>query len=138
MLRYEDEARALFDLETVTGRDGVKAVDIILAGMKAPIRQIANNAGEYGEIILRDCMNKEWGYGFNAWTLEWGDLFEQGVIDPATVTTWALENSASISGSLLTTEALVCDRVAPVDESEGYTPEFRTDIDEDAASAMAW
>jgi len=52
-------------------------------------------------MVLRNVMKEEWGYGFNALTLEYEDLFAAGVCDPATVTTWSLENSASIAGSLL-------------------------------------
>jgi chaperonin GroEL len=137
MLRYEDEARALFDMETQQGRDEAVAVDIILEAISEPIRMVASNAGEYGEMVLRTVMNKEWGYGFNAQTLEYGDLYEAGVVDPASVTTWALDNAASIAGSLLTTEALVCVKEPPVDESEDYRPEFTTGIQEEAAQ-MAW
>jgi hypothetical protein len=61
----------------------------------------------------------------------------QGVNDPASVNTWALENSASIAGSLLTTEALICQRARPQDEEE-YVPEFTTDIQEEAAARYAW
>ena len=79
MLRYEDEARALFDLESPQGRDEAVAVDIMLEAMKEPIRQISSNAGEFGELVLRTVMNQEWGYGFNAKTLEYEDLFAAGV-----------------------------------------------------------
>jgi chaperonin GroEL len=122
MLRYEDEARALFD-DSPNGQDEALAVDVVLEAMKEPIKQIAHNAGELGEFVLRLVMDKPWGYGFNAKTLEYEDLLEAGVADPATVTTWALENSASIAGSLLTTEALVCSKHRPPDEEE-YAPEF--------------
>merc|ERR1719326_624615 len=86
MLRYADEARALFDLETQEGRDESAAVDIVLEAISEPIRQVASNAGEYGEMVLRNVMKEEWGYGFNAATLEYEDLFESGVVDPASVT----------------------------------------------------
>jgi chaperonin GroEL len=138
MLRYEDEARALFDLESQLGRDESVAVDIMLEAMKEPIRQISSNAGEFGELVLRTVMNQEWGYGFNAKTLEYEDLFAAGVCDPASVTTWALDNAASIAGSLLTTEALVCLKQAPIDESLGYRPEFTTGIQQEEAGNLAW
>ncbi len=136
MLRYADECRATFDTATENGRDEVLAVDILLEAMSEPCRQIASNAGELGEMVLRDCLDKEWGYGFNAKTLTYEDLYEAGVVDPASVTTWALENSASIAGSLLTTEALVCVTERPEEEEE-YKPEITNEIGADAAR-MAW
>ena len=62
----------------------------------------------------------------------------QGVCDPAAVTTWALSNAASISGSLLTTEALVIERKLVDDSDFEYTPEFTTDINQEAAARSAW
>jgi len=136
MLRYADEARALFD-DSPNGQDEALAVDVVLEAMAEPLRQIASNAGLLGEFVLKLVEGKEWGYGFNAMTLEYEDLFEAGVTDPATVTTWALENSASIAGSLLTTEALVCGKHRPPDQEE-YTPEFTTGIQEEKAKQYMW
>jgi len=130
MTRFADEARALF-----TDEEEEAAVDVLLAAMAAPIKQIANNAGVLGEMVFEKVKGQEWGYGFNAKSLEYEDLFEAGVCDPASVTTWALENAASISGSLLTTEALICD--ATREEIEEYDPEFTTGI-QDRAADMAW
>ena len=78
---------------------------------------------ELGEMVLEKIKGQDWGYGFNAKTLEFTDLIAAGVTDPASVNTWALENSASIAGSLLTTEALICQNERPQDEEE-YVPEF--------------
>jgi chaperonin GroEL len=97
---------------------------------------IASNAGEMGEMVLRNCMGKEWGYGFNAKTLVYEDLYKAGVVDPASVTTWSLQNAASIAGSLLTTEALVCVAERP-EEQEEYKPGITNEIGADAAR-MAW
>ena len=135
MLRFADEARALFP-DTPQGHDEALAVDVLLEAMAAPLKQIASNSGELGEMILEKTKGQEWGYGFNAKTLAFEDLFEGGVCDPASVTTWALENSASIAGSLLTTEALVCQRERPPDQEE-YRPEVTNEIGEQAGS-MAW
>lgn len=104
--------------------------------MSEPIRQIASNAGLLGEMVLQKVVGQEWGYGFNAKTLEYEDLFEAGVCDPASVTTWSLENSASIAGSLLTTEALVC-QAEKEEEEEEYVPEITNEIGADAAR-YAW
>ena len=136
MLRYADECRALFD-DTENGKDEALAVDVLIEAMSEPIRQIASNAGLLGEMVLQTVKDREWGYGFNAKTLEYGDLFEQGVCDPASVTTWSLGNSASIAGSLLTTEAVVCDKERPEEEGKDYRPEFTTEIQDDAAK-YAW
>jgi len=133
MLRFEDEARAMFG----DNEEEAIAVDVLLEAMAAPAKQIASNAGELGEMVLEKMKGKEWGYGFNAKTLEFTDLIAAGVNDPASVNTWALENSASIAGSLLTTEALICQRARPQDEEE-YVPEFTTDIQEEAAARYAW
>jgi len=136
MLRYADEARTLFD-DTEQGHDEALAVDVLLEAMSAPIKQISSNAGLLGEMVLEKVINQEWGYGLNAKDLTYGDLLEAGVCDPASVTTWALENSASIAGSLLTTEALVCEDEIPDDPSKDYRPEFTTEIQEEAGR-MAW
>jgi len=130
MLRYEDEVRAL-----LPDPEEQAAVDVLLSAMQAPVVQIARNAGLLGEMVLENIRGKEWGYGFNAKTLEYEDLLEAGVCDPASVTTWALENAASISASLLTTEALVCQSF--VDEEVEYTPEVGNEIGSRAAD-IAW
>ena len=131
MLRFEEEARA-----AITDPDEAAAIDVLLDAMSAPLKQIASNAGELGEMVLEKVKGQEWGYGFNAKTLTYEDLDKAGVNDPASVNTWALENSASIAGSLLTTEALVCQAERPEDEEE-YRPEITTGIGEDAAR-YAW
>ena len=137
MLRYADECRnSVFDLDTENGRDEALGLDILVEAMKEPVRQIASNAGELGEMVLRTVQDTEWGYGFNAKTLVYEDLYDAGVVDPASVTTWSLENSASIAGSLLTTEALVCVNERPPEEEE-YKPEITNEIGADAAR-MAW
>mmetsp|Transcript_71257 Transcript_71257/g.130466 ORF Transcript_71257/g.130466 Transcript_71257/m.130466 type:complete len:658 (+) Transcript_71257:41-2014(+) len=132
MLRYADECRA-----TLTDPDELLAVDILVEAMSEPIRHIATNAGILGELILQTVKGKEWGYGFNAWTLEFEDLIKSGVCDPASVSTWGLENAASIAGSLLTTEALVCHEEKPP-ETQEYDPGFGNEIREDAAKRAAW
>jgi len=130
MLRYEDEVRTLLPDD-----EEQAAVDVLLAAMQAPVVQIARNAGLLGEMVLENIKGKEWGYGFNAKTLEYEDLLAAGVCDPASVTTWALENAASISASLLTTEALVCQSF--IEEEEEYSPEVGNDIGARAAD-LAW
>ena len=85
-------------------------VNIIRRALEEPLRQIAQNAGKEGAVIvgkIRD--NDASNFGFNAATEEFGDLVAQGVIDPAKVTRTALQNAASIAGLMLTTEAMIAD-----------------------------
>ena len=92
-------------------------VNIIRKAIEAPLRTIAGNAGVEGSVVV-DAVKRE-GKGFNAATLEYGDLMAQGVVDPTKVVRQALENSASISGLLLTTEAIVAE--VPETEDEGHS-----------------
>ncbi|MEM9596257.1 MAG: chaperonin GroEL [Acidobacteriota bacterium] len=103
-------------LRAIAAVDGVEAegdhavgVAIVRRALEEPSRQIAANAGEEGSIIVRDVLARSGNEGFNAATGEFEDLVKAGVIDPAKVTKNALQNAASISGLLLTTEAMVCE-----------------------------
>ncbi len=83
-------------------------VEILKKAMEAPIRQIAQNAGvDAGIVVAKVKESKEIGFGFNALTLEFEDLFKRGIIDPTKVVRSALENAASAASTLLTTEAVV-------------------------------
>ena len=82
---------------------------IVLRALEEPARQIAANAGEEGSIVVRDILTRDGNDGFNAASGEYEDLVKAGVIDPTKVTKNALQNAASISGLLLTTEAMVCE-----------------------------
>ncbi len=82
-------------------------VNIIRRALEEPARQIANNAGQEGSIIVERI--KQTGQGYNAATGEYGDLVAQGIVDPAKVTRSALQNAASIAGLILSTEALVAE-----------------------------
>ena len=84
-------------------------VSIVRRALEEPTRQIAANAGEEGSIIVRDVLARSGNEGYNAATGVFEDLVGSGVIDPAKVTKNALQNAASISGLLLTTEAMVCE-----------------------------
>jgi chaperonin GroEL len=91
-------------------------VSIIARAIEAPLRTIAHNAGLEGSVVV-DAVKRD-GKGFNAATLEYGDLIKQGVVDPTKVVRQALENASSISGLLLTTEALVAE--LPQEEDLGH------------------
>jgi chaperonin GroEL len=82
--------------------------DILAAALKAPCRQIADNAGEDGEVVVsRILENKNSSYGYNAATEEYGDMFKMGIIDPTKVAKTALQNAASVSALALTTDVLI-------------------------------
>ncbi|KMY29937.1 molecular chaperone GroEL [Lysinibacillus xylanilyticus] len=84
-------------------------VKIVLRALEEPVRQIANNAGLEGSIIVDRLKREEIGVGFNAATGEWVNMIEAGVVDPAKVTRSALQNAASVAALFLTTEAVVAD-----------------------------
>jgi chaperonin GroEL len=103
-------AKAL-DNVVVDNSDQKHGVDIVRRAIEAPVRQIAENAGAEGSIIVGKLREKnEFGYGWNAQTNEFGDLYKQGVIDPAKVVRTALQDAASVAGLLVTTEAMIADR----------------------------
>ena len=99
--------------ETLSGDEKTGAL-IVLKALEAPIRQIAENAGLDGAIILHEVLkaNKK-NYGFNALTDEYVEMVEAGIIDPTKVTRSALENAASVASVLLTTESIVADIPEP-------------------------
>ncbi len=90
--------------------DQAIGVDIILRAIEEPLRQIAENAGVEGSIVLDKVRQKDGAYGFNAQTEEYEDLVASGVIDPTKVVRSALQNAASVAGLLLTTEALIAEK----------------------------
>jgi len=94
-------------------------VDIIKRACEEPLRRIVENAGLEPAVILNEVRNGEGGFGYNARTGDYGDLFEMGVIDPTKVTRSALQNAASVSSLLLTTEAMV----AEIPEDKPATPD---------------
>jgi chaperonin GroEL len=103
--------RAAKALEGVKG-DGDEqiGINIIRRACQEPLRQIIGNAGYEGAIVVEKVTNSSnVNFGFNAATEEYQDLVEAGVIDPAKVTRTALQNAASVSGLMLTTEAMICE-----------------------------
>jgi len=85
-------------------------VQIVRRAIEEPLRQIANNAGVDGSIVVSKVKDGKDGFGFNAQTLEYGDLVKAGVIDPTKVVRTALQNAASVAALLLTTEAMIAER----------------------------
>jgi chaperonin GroEL len=95
-----------------TANDDQKVgVNIVRRALQAPARQIAENAGEDGAVVIGKITDKDvYAFGFNAATGEYGDLVKQGVIDPAKVVRNALQGAASVAGLLITTEAMVAEK----------------------------
>ena len=105
--------RAAKALDTVVteNSDQKHGVEIVRRAIEAPVRQIAENAGAEGSIIVGKLREKpEFGWGWNAQTNEFGDLYKQGVIDPVKVVRTALQDAASVAGLLVTTEAMVAEK----------------------------
>ena len=80
---------------------------IVKRALEEPLRQIVANAGEEGSVVLNNVAEHEGNYGYNATTGEYGDMVAMGILDPAKVVRVALQNSASIAGLMITTEAMV-------------------------------
>jgi chaperonin GroEL len=106
-------------LRAAKALDGVKVdntdqhygVEIIRKAIEAPVRQIAENAGAEGSIVVGKLRETDvFGHGWNAQTGEYGDLFAQGVIDPVKVVRTALQDAASVAGLLVTTEAMIAEK----------------------------
>ena len=103
-------------------------VQIIRRALEEPLRQIVNNAGHEGSIVVEKVRaEKNVNFGFNAATEEYGDMVKAGVIDPTKVTRTALQNAASIASLLLTTEAVIAE--APEDKKKGAPPMPGGDMD---------
>ncbi|MGB9668078.1 MAG: chaperonin GroEL [Thermosulfidibacteraceae bacterium] len=110
--------KALDDIK-VDDEDEKLGINIIKKALEAPIKQIAENAGVDGSIVAEEVKkNENINFGFNATTLEYGDMFNFGIIDPVKVVRLALQNAASIAGLMLTTEAAICE----IPEKEKPTP----------------
>ncbi|MGI8466990.1 MAG: TCP-1/cpn60 chaperonin family protein, partial [Pyrinomonadaceae bacterium] len=111
-------AKVLDNFKSDGDSDEQIGVNIIKRAVEEPLRQIAQNAGKEGAVIVERVRNEDSdGFGFNAATEEFGDMVAQGVIDPAKVTRYALQNAASIAGLMLTTEAMIAD--APDEKGDG-------------------
>ena len=115
--------RAISAVEAVEAEgDVLVGVNIVKRALEEPTRQIANNAGEEGSVVVRDVIAESGNVGFNAATNTIEDLVKAGVIDPAKVTKTALLNAASIAGLMLTTEALVTEIKEKNDAAGGGPP----------------
>ena len=101
-------------LEKIEGSDDEKVgVSIVRRALEEPLRQIAENAGYEGSVVVERVKNEKKGIGFNALTEEYTDMVKAGIVDPVKVTRSALENAASIGSLILTTESLIAEKPEP-------------------------
>ena len=109
--------RARVSLEGLKGDndDQNVGINILKKALEEPLRQIVSNAGKDASVVLNEVAKGKGNYGYNAATNEYGDLVKMGIIDPTKVTRFALQNAASVTGLLLTTEAMVAE--APQDDA---------------------
>ena len=110
------EAQGAINLDAIAIDDEKTGARIVYRALEEPTRQIAENSGAEGSVVVNDVRNAAAGHGYNAATGEIVDLVQAGVIDPAMVTRSALQNAASIAKNILTTEAIV----AEVPEENGH------------------
>jgi chaperonin GroEL len=113
--------RALEALEKLKLQGDEKlGVNIVKRALEEPMRQIANNAGVEGSVVVQRVKEEKGAFGFNAETGQYEDLMESGIIDATKVSRLALQNAASVAGLLLTTEAMVAER--PKEKKKGAAP----------------
>ena len=98
--------------------DVATGVNLVLKALEAPVRQIAENAGLEGSIIVERLKNADVGVGFNAADDEWVNMIDAGIVDPTKVTRSALQHAASVAAMFLTTEAVVAE-IPDKDDNEG-------------------
>ncbi|AMB99402.1 molecular chaperone GroEL [Aerococcus urinaehominis] len=98
--------------DSLTG-DEQTGASIVVRALEEPVRQIAENAGLEGSVIVEKLSNQDTGIGFDAATNEWVNMIEAGIVDPTKVSRSALQNAGSVAGLLLSTEAVVADKPEP-------------------------
>lgn len=116
--------RCLDDLEGLEGEnaDETTGIHIVKRAIEEPLRQIVENAGLEGAVVVNAVRNGKGDFGYNARTDKYENLFETGVIDPAKVARVALENAASIAGMFLTTECVIADKKEDVPPAPAAAP----------------
>ncbi|MCI1903026.1 MAG: chaperonin GroEL [Enterococcaceae bacterium] len=105
-------------------KDGDEAtgMNIVIRALEEPVRQIAENAGYEGSVIVDKLKNSKAGIGFNAANGDWANMIDAGIVDPTKVTRSALQNAASVAALLLTTEAVVADKPEPEKAAPAMDP----------------
>jgi chaperonin GroEL len=109
--------RAAANIDKLKGdnHDQDVGINILKRAIQEPLRQIVSNAGGDASVVLNEVASGKGNYGYDAQTSEYGDMIELGILDPTKVTRYALQNATSVSGLLLTTEAMVAE--APQDDA---------------------
>jgi len=107
--------------ETLVG-DEQTGAQIVLRALEAPVRQIAENAGLEGSVIVEKLKEQAEGIGFNAATSEWVNMIEEGIVDPTKVSRSALQNAGSVAGLILSTEAAVASQPQPEPQMPAMDP----------------
>jgi chaperonin GroEL len=97
-------------------------VKVVIRAIEEPLRQIANNAGEEGSVVMDKVKNGEGSFGYNADTGKYEDLMEAGVIDPTKVVRFAIQNASSVASLMLTTEAMIADKPEEKNDMPGGMP----------------
>jgi chaperonin GroEL len=113
--------RALKAIEKLVGKneDQTTGIKILARSIEEPLRQIVANAGEDAAVVLNRVREGKGTFGYNAATGEYGDMIEMGILDPTKVTRLALQNAASVSGLLLTTEVMIAESPKEDEHSHG-------------------
>ena len=116
--------RALKALDKLEGanEDQTVGIRILARSIEEPLRNIVENAGEDAAVILNQVKAGKGAYGYNAATGEFGDMLEEGILDPTKVTRLALQNAASVAGLLLTTEVMVAEAPKGEEHAHGGMP----------------
>ena len=113
--------RTIDALDKIKIKGGQKqGVKVVIRAIEEPLRQIANNAGLEGSVVIDKVKNETGATGYNATSDTYEDLIEAGVIDPTKVVRFALQNAGSVAGLMLTTEAMIAEK--PEDKPEAGMP----------------
>ena len=108
--------------KTILEGEEQSGVTLVMRALEEPIRQIANNAGSEGSVVVEKVKDAKGAFGFNAETGEFEDLLKAGILDPTKVTRFALQNASSVAGLLLTTEAMVTEKPKEKDDMPMMPP----------------
>ena len=104
---YEESVEKELQNKSFASDDEKVGYKILLTALDIPLKLIAQNAGAKGDVVVETVRKEAGAYGFDALTIQYGDMFKAGIVDPAKVTLSALQNAASVGSMLLTTEAAV-------------------------------
>ena len=117
-----EHARSFHTASVTRSEDQTVGIRILSRSIEEPLRQIVENAGEDAAVVLNAVKAGKGAYGYNAGTGEYGDMLEEGILDPAKVTRLALQNAASVAGLLLTTEVMIAEAPKDDDHAHGGAP----------------